>query len=393
MNSVDVRSMQTSIEMIQTSLSAIQKFLIIVGSNGNEIDLEKKYPGETAIIKDRIKTLQKAWEQLAKKFSLKTHEILNQNNVRKYWYDLTQFDIWLTKIKIGILSEENPKTLHESDTLLSKQDAVSCEIKKFKNEYNRILTVGERLIAAALIGEDPEYYILKQRMQELQRNWSEIKTICKNRREHLVKNRLNFVSKCVCVQTDPVAPANSSNVLPDIYDTSKGLSRQIEAVKNVISSTSTKLEEVICSMNMNNVQVDASTSQTPISSVERKGIFCGKYSVPGKTRKGSQTSLPSKKPQKSKSLLNEVGASRKRDNSEEKVCKLTYSKNFTLKEKQPSRTEEISKKFDHENNIDKCLNTVENIKKLEESDKDQFLNTENPIKYFENKKHSKLPFQ
>lgn len=396
MNSIDVSKMQSSIEVIQTSLLAIQKFLRIVGSDNNEIDLEKKYPGETSIIKDRIKTLQKAWEQLAKKFSVKNHEILNKNNVRKFWYDLTQFDIWLTKVKICILSEEEPKSLRESDSLLSKQDAVSYEIKKFKNEYNRILTVGERVIAAALIGEDPEYYILKQRMQELQRNWSEITSICNNRKDHLVKSRLNFVSKCVCVQTDPVTPLNSSNVLADIYGTPKQFSREVQkvpdVVKNVISTTSTKLEEVLCTIEMSNAQVDTSTSKARNTSVERKGIFSGKYSVPGKTRKGSQTSLPSKKPEKARSLLNEVGASRKRDNSEEKVCKLIYNKNFTLKEKQQSRTEEIAKKSNHEFNIENCLTTAENIGRLDEIDNEKYLNTENAIKFFENKKPSKLPF-
>lgn len=355
MSLIKVKSMQMSIDVIQTSLAAIHKFLGLVGSESNEVNLESKYPRETAIIKDRISTLQKAWEQLAKKFSVKNHDILNQNNIKKFWYDITQFEIWLTKIKIGILSEEDPRSLLESEALLSKQDSVSYEIKKFKNEYNRVLTVGERLTAAALISEDPEYYILKQRIQELRRNWAEITSLCKNRKDHLIKNMKSFGSICVSVQTDPdqttVAPS-SMNSSTHANDTPKESSAQLietisTAVQNCISSTSTKMEEVISHNDMNS-PVDSSKTN---NSSGKRGIFSGKYSVPVKNRRDSRTSL--KKPEGSKSLLTELRP-QKSNTSEEKVCKFIYNKDFSLKRKDTQ--DGISKNSEHEFDIGKCLN-------------------------------------
>lgn len=404
MSSINVRSMQSSIDVIQTSLSAIQKFLGLVGTESNEVNLEKKYPGETAIIKDRIKTLQKAWEHLAKKFSIRNHEILNQNNIKKFWYDITQFEIWLTKIKIGMLSEEDPKTFNESETLLSKQDCVHFEIKKFKTEYNRILTVGERLTAAALISEDPEYYILKQRVQDLQKNWIEITGICKNRKDYLTKSRKSFISRCASCQTDPITPTSSVDTpsvvekapsvviekTPSLVSEKMKVKESLHkleavtvAVQNIISTTSTKLEEVICTTNLNN---QTETSKNANTCTEKRGIFSGKYPIPRNTRRDSSLNL--KRPERSQSLLNELSPSRKRDKSEEKICKITYNKNFTLKES--SREADNSK--EDEFDMGKCLSASENNRKFESIDKDSISATQNSIKYFENKKPSKLPF-
>ncbi|XP_072425255.1 spectrin beta chain, non-erythrocytic 1-like isoform X1 [Chiloscyllium punctatum] len=172
---------------IQRKLCGIERDLAAIESRLPELQKEAhrladQHPHHAADILKRLKEINDVWDELKHTLQGREESLGEASKLQKFLQDLDDFQLWLSKSQKAIASEDEPNSLPEAETLLQQHNAIKNEIDRNLEEYQKIQENGKMITEGET---DPQFQILKQRLEGVDTGWNELLQMWENRKNLL----------------------------------------------------------------------------------------------------------------------------------------------------------------------------------------------------------------
>lgn len=164
-------------------LEAIKSKLETLDGHANKI--KDEHPEEVPLIEERSKQILENWQELMKQMQQKSEKLEEVGDLHRFLRDLDHFQTWLGKTQAEIASPDDPNSLPEAESLLSKHNQIKDEIKNYKDDYEHMMKYGTDLTQNQT---DSQYMFLRERLNALKDGWNELNKMWDNRKDILQKH-------------------------------------------------------------------------------------------------------------------------------------------------------------------------------------------------------------
>ena len=169
------------------------------------IAIQRKLSGlerDVAAIQARLGTLERESQQLmASHPELKEDIEQRQAYVEELWQGLMQalksqeaslgeasqlhaFQAWLSTTQKDVASKDMPESLPEAEQLLQQHAAIKDDIDRHQESYQKVRVSGEKVTHGQT---DPEYLLLGQRLDGLEKGWDALSRMWESRSQALTQ--------------------------------------------------------------------------------------------------------------------------------------------------------------------------------------------------------------
>uniref|UniRef100_A0A8D0YPK5 Spectrin beta chain n=1 Tax=Sus scrofa TaxID=9823 RepID=A0A8D0YPK5_PIG len=161
-----VMAIQRKLSGLERDVAAIQ---VRVGALEQESHrLMESHREQEKDIGERQAYVEELWQGLQQ--ALKGQEALlgKSSQLQAFLQDLDAFEAWLSTAQKEVASKDMPESLPEAEQLLQQHAALKDDIDRHQENYQHVKASGEKVIHGQT---DPEYLLLDQRLEGLDKGW------------------------------------------------------------------------------------------------------------------------------------------------------------------------------------------------------------------------------
>lgn len=161
-----VMAIQRKLSGLERDVAAIQ---VRVGALEQESHkLMESHREQEKDIGERQAYVEELWQGLQQ--ALKGQEALlgKSSQLQAFLQDLDAFEAWLSTAQKEVASKDMPESLPEAEQLLQQHAALKDDIDRHQENYQHVKASGEKVIHGQT---DPEYLLLGQRLEGLDKGW------------------------------------------------------------------------------------------------------------------------------------------------------------------------------------------------------------------------------
>ncbi|KRX67877.1 Spectrin beta chain [Trichinella sp. T9] len=175
-----IMKLQRRLSMMERDLGAIQAKLDNLEQQA--VRLQQERPEEVEAIRENIARIQYVWDRLTGKVREYEAKLDEAGDLQRFLRDLDHFQGWLSSVMRQVASEDEPQSLAEAEQLLSQHSVIREEIDGYAEDYAKMRMMGDRVTQDQT---DPQYLLLRQRLDGLQEGWQELHRMWDNRQAML----------------------------------------------------------------------------------------------------------------------------------------------------------------------------------------------------------------
>ncbi|KAK0133782.1 Spectrin beta chain, non-erythrocytic 1 [Merluccius polli] len=176
-----VMTMQRKLCGMERDLAAIDNKLTFLRSEADQ--LAQDHPELADNIRARRAQLDAAWDELKKTLKDREDSLGEVSKLQTFLQDMDDFQSWLFKAQKAVASEDVPASLPEAEELLSLHDALHDDIGNHREDFLQVKETGARVTQGQ--EDDPQYQQLEQRLNGLDRGWTELQKMWDSRKDFL----------------------------------------------------------------------------------------------------------------------------------------------------------------------------------------------------------------
>ncbi|NXP71229.1 SPTB1 protein, partial [Ramphastos sulfuratus] len=170
---------------IERELEATKDRLATLRSQAKRVAEEQpKVAGE---VTERLEAAVAAWEELQEALGERVASLGEVGQLRSFLQDLDDFQAWLFGAQKAVAAtDEVPASLAEAEEMLEQHEAAWRDMEEHTEAFTALVEAGERVLGEQ---EDPEYEVLRQRLQGMEAGWAALAKMADARHRFLVQCR------------------------------------------------------------------------------------------------------------------------------------------------------------------------------------------------------------
>ncbi|NXR06571.1 SPTB1 protein, partial [Semnornis frantzii] len=170
---------------IERELEATKDRLATLRSLAKQVAEEQpKVAGEAT---EQLEAAVAAWEELQEALGERVASLGEVGQLRSFLQDLDDFQAWLFGAQKAVAAtDEVPASLAEAEEMLEQHEAAWRDMEEHTEAFTALVEAGERVLGEQ---EDPEYDMLRQRLQGVEAGWAALAKMADARHRFLVQCR------------------------------------------------------------------------------------------------------------------------------------------------------------------------------------------------------------
>ncbi|NXX45821.1 SPTB1 protein, partial [Tricholaema leucomelas] len=170
---------------IERELEVTKDRLATLRSQAERVAEERpEVAGEAA---QRLEAAVAAWEELQEALGERAASLGEVGQLRSFLQDLDDFQAWLFGAQKAVAAtDEVPASLAEAEEMLERHEAAWRDMEEHTEAFTALVEAGERVLGEQ---EDPEYEVLRQRLQGVEAGWAALAKMADARHRFLVQCR------------------------------------------------------------------------------------------------------------------------------------------------------------------------------------------------------------
>ncbi|KAJ3613539.1 hypothetical protein NHX12_019786, partial [Muraenolepis orangiensis] len=236
-----VMTMQRKLFGMERDLAAIDTKRTFLGNEADQLALD--HPELADDIRARRGQLDAAWDTLKKTLRDREDSLGEVSKLQTFLQDMDDFQSWLFKTQKAVASEETPTSLPEAEGLLSLHDALRDDIGHHQDDFLRVKETGARVTQGQ--EDDPQYQQLGERLNGLDRGWTELQKMW-DRRKDLLDQSLGFQQFMRDAKAADTILNNQEYTLAmvDMPDTLDGAEKALKKHEDFVSTVAANEEKI-----------------------------------------------------------------------------------------------------------------------------------------------------
>ncbi|XP_064019369.1 spectrin beta chain, erythrocytic [Pogoniulus pusillus] len=170
---------------IERELEVTKDRLATLRSQAERVAEERpEVAGEAA---ERLEAAVAAWGELQEALGERAASLGEVGQLRSFLQDLDDFQAWLFGAQKAVAAtDEVPASLAEAEEMLERHEAAWRDMEEHTEAFTALVEAGERVLGEQ---EDPEYEVLRQRLQGVEAGWAALAKMADARHRFLVQCR------------------------------------------------------------------------------------------------------------------------------------------------------------------------------------------------------------
>lgn len=182
-----IMQLQRRLGGLENDLTAINARLVQLEHDADQ--LEEENPEEAELIRAKIDEVKALWENLNENMQKRDEQLSAASEQRKFLGDLDNFQQWQDRTQALIAREDFPVDVADAERLLAEHREVNDDIEAQAPEHERLVQYGKNMVADK--DDDPQYVMLKDRLQGIDEDWENLRRSWKSKKNKLTQN-LNY---------------------------------------------------------------------------------------------------------------------------------------------------------------------------------------------------------
>lgn len=176
---------QRKLHGIERELEVTKDRLATLRSQAERVAEERpEVAGEAA---ERLEAAVAAWGELQEALGERAASLGEVGQLRSFLQDLDDFQAWLFGAQKAVAAtDEVPASLAEAEEMLERHEAAWRDMEEHTEAFTALVEAGERVLGEQ---EDPEYEVLRQRLQGVEAGWAALAKMADARHRFLVQCR------------------------------------------------------------------------------------------------------------------------------------------------------------------------------------------------------------
>ncbi|XP_058915030.1 spectrin beta chain, erythrocytic [Kogia breviceps] len=178
---------------IQRKLSGLERDVAAIHARVGALEQESQrlmesHPELKKDISQRQAYVEELWQALQQALKSQEASLGEASQLQAFLQDLDAFQAWLSTAQKDVASKDMPESLPEAEQLLQQHAAIKDDIDGHQQSYQQVKASGEKVIHGHT---DPEYLLLGQRLDGLDKGWDALHRMWESR-SHALTQCLGF---------------------------------------------------------------------------------------------------------------------------------------------------------------------------------------------------------
>ncbi|XP_057589700.1 spectrin beta chain, erythrocytic [Hippopotamus amphibius kiboko] len=178
---------------IQRKLSGLERDVAAIQARVGSLERESQqlmesHPEQKEDIGQRQAYMEEQWQALQQALKSQEASLGEASQLQAFLQDLDAFQTWLSTAQKDVASKDMPESLPEAEQLLQQHAAIEDDIDRHQASYQQVKASGEKVIRDQT---DPEYLLLGQRLDGLDKGWDALHRMWESR-GHVLTQCLGF---------------------------------------------------------------------------------------------------------------------------------------------------------------------------------------------------------
>ncbi|XP_028339994.1 spectrin beta chain, erythrocytic, partial [Physeter macrocephalus] len=178
---------------IQRKLSGLERDVAAIHARVGALEQESQrlmesHPELKKDISQRQAYVEELWQALQQALKSQEASLGEASQLQAFLQDLDAFQAWLSTAQKDVASKDMPESLPEAEQLLQQHAAIKDDIDGHQKSYQQVKASGEKVIHGQT---DPEYLLLGQRLDGLDKGWDALHRMWESR-SHALTQCLSF---------------------------------------------------------------------------------------------------------------------------------------------------------------------------------------------------------
>ena len=174
---------------IQRKLSGLERDVAAIQSRLGTLELESQqlmasHPELKEDIEQRQAYVEELWQGLMQALKSQEASLGEASQLQAFLQDLDAFQAWLSTTQKDVASKDMPESLPEAEQLLQQHAAIKDDIDRHQESYQKVMVSGEKVTHGQT---DPEYLLLGQRLDGLEKGWDALSRMWESRSQALTQ--------------------------------------------------------------------------------------------------------------------------------------------------------------------------------------------------------------
>lgn len=237
-----IMQLQRRLGGLENDLTAINARLVQLEHDADQ--LEEDNPEEAELIRAKIDEVKALWQNLNENMQKRDEQLSAASEQRKFLGDLDSFQQWQDKTQARIAREDFPVDVADAERSLASHSEVNDDIEAHAEEHERLVEYGKSMVAD--MDDDPQYVMLKDRLQGIDEDWENLRRSWKSKQNKLTQN-LNYQFFLRDAKQADVLLSQQDNFL-----SREDVPTSLTAAENLIK----KLEQFIATLDANDERIN-----------------------------------------------------------------------------------------------------------------------------------------
>ncbi|KAF4017570.1 hypothetical protein G4228_008746 [Cervus hanglu yarkandensis] len=177
-----VIAIQRKLSGLERDVAAIQTRLGMLERESHR--LMESHPELKTDIEQRQAYLEELWQGLKQALKSQEASLGEASQLQAFLQDLDAFQAWLSTTQKDVASKDMPESLPEAEQLLQQHAAIKDDIDRHEESYQKVRVSGEKVTHGQT---DPEYLLLGQRLDGLEKGWDALSRMWESRSQALTQ--------------------------------------------------------------------------------------------------------------------------------------------------------------------------------------------------------------
>lgn len=177
-----IMTLQRRLAGMERDLKAIQDKLAELEEEKRRI--EKDHPKEAKQINEEVEKIRAQWVDLNKLKKNRDAKLEEAGDIHRFLRDLDHFQFWLSETQKDIASGDTPTSLQEAEQLLTRHNQIKDDVDNYRDDHRKMMEYGKGLTTDQ---KDPQYLLLRERIQSLDTDWQALHKMLENRGRFLAQ--------------------------------------------------------------------------------------------------------------------------------------------------------------------------------------------------------------
>ncbi|XP_027827729.2 spectrin beta chain, erythrocytic isoform X2 [Ovis aries] len=174
---------------IQRKLSGLERDVAAIQTRLGTLERESQrlmasHPEQKKDIEQRQAYVEELWQGLKQALKSQEASLGEASQLQAFLQDLDAFQAWLSTTQKDVASKDMPESLPEAEQLLQQHAAIKDDIDRHQETYQKVRVSGEKVTHGQT---DPEYLLLAQRLDGLEKGWDALSRMWESRSQVLTQ--------------------------------------------------------------------------------------------------------------------------------------------------------------------------------------------------------------